>query len=177
MGASACVFLMLLALALGWYSRPAATTSAASVWNTSAIEATLATVRVTEVDPMHAAVLFLYDMDNRTNTDYHLIKGPNVVIMSRLKATDSLGADQPADIESSAFLPAGNRARVAVQVVQPFAWPSQKDAAAERSFRDLVANQIVGLRGFVLFDEAARYQIELPVDLPELQPLTAAKPQ
>jgi hypothetical protein len=113
-------------------------------------------------------------LDNHTNTDYTLTKGPNVVVMSRLDAGGSLSSDDPAAIESSAFLPAGNRARVALQIVQPFSWPSQKDAAAERSFRDLVAARVAGLRGFVLFDQAARYQIELPAELPELQQSSVA---
>jgi hypothetical protein len=171
LGTLGCVLLLLLALIFGRYSRPAATTAAASAWNTQAIEGSLAGVRVTEIDPTHAAIVFLYDLDNRTDSDYRLVKGTNIVIMGRLKATDSLSSDQPADIESGAFLPAGNRARVSIEVVEPFAWPSQKDAAAERSFRELVVGQVAGLRGFVLFDQTARYQIELPVELPEpLQP-------
>jgi hypothetical protein len=175
-GTFACVFLLLLALILGRYSRPAtaAATTVASPWNTHAIEGALAGVRVQEVDSGHAAVVFLYDLDNRTSTDYRLAKGPNVVIMSRLKTSDSLSADDPADIESGAFLPAGNRARVAIEVVQPFAWPNQKDAAADRNFRDLVAGRVAGLRGFVLFDQAARYQIELPAELAGLQQSSAA---
>jgi len=131
-------------------------------------------VRVREVDTTHAAVVFLYDLDNRTDSDYRLTKGPDVVVMSRLKTTDSLSSDEPADIESSAFLPAGNRARVAIEVLQPFAWPSQKDAAADRNFRDLVAGRVADLRAFVIFDQAARYQIELPAVLPELQQSSAA---
>lgn len=173
-GTGACIFLLLLALIVGRYSRPAVTTAAASPWNTHAIEGALAGVRVAEVDPSHAAVIFLYDLDNHTSSDYRLDKGPSLVIMSRLKTSDSLSSDVPADIESGAFLPAGNRARVAIAVQQPFTWPSQKDAAAERSFRDLVDNQVAGLRGFVLFDQTARYQIELPAQLPEMQQSSAA---
>jgi hypothetical protein len=173
-GTFACVFLLLLALIVGRYSRPASTKAAANPWNTHAIEGALSGVRVREVDATHAAVVFLYDLDNRTDTDYRLTKGPDVVVMSRLKTTDSLSSDEPADIESSAFLPAGNRARVAIEVLQPFAWPSQKDAAADRNFRDLVAGRVADLRGFVVFDQAARYQIELPAALPELQQSSAA---
>jgi len=173
-GTFACVFLLLLALIVGRYSRPASTKTAASPWSTHAIEGTLAGVRVREVDTTHAAVVFLYDLDNRTDSDYRLTKGPDVVVMSRLKTTDSLSSDEPADIESSAFLPAGNRARVAIEVLQPFAWPSQKDAAADRNFRDLVAGRVADLRAFVIFDQAARYQIELPAVLPELQQSSAA---
>jgi hypothetical protein len=173
-GTIVCATLLVLAVAVGRYSRPSTAASASSPWNPHAIEGTLAGVHVSEIDPTHAAVVFLYDLDNRTGSDYKLSKGPNIVIMSRLKSTNSLSSDDPADIESSAFLPAGNRARIALQVVQPFSWPSRKDAAAEKNFRDLVAGRVAGLRGFVLFDQASRYQIELPAEIPELEQSTAS---
>jgi hypothetical protein len=173
-GTIVCAILLVLALVVGRYSRPSTATSASSPWNAHAIEGTLAGIRVSEIDPAHAAVVFLYDLDNRTGGDYTLSKGSDIVIMSRLKSGNSLSSDDPATIQSSAFLPAGNRARVALQIVQPFSWPSQKDAAADGNFRDLVAGRVAGLRGFVLFDQASRYQIELPAELPELEQSSAA---
>ena len=178
-GTFGCVFLLPLALILGRYSRASSSTSgasAASPWNTYAIEGTLAGVRVREVDAAHAAVVFLYDLDNRTSADYRFAKGPDVVIMSRLKTSESLSSDAVADIETGAFLPAGNRARVALEVVQPFTWPAQKDDKAERNFRELIAGQVAGLRGFVLFDQGSRYQIELPAEIPDLQTSAAVRP-
>ena len=40
------------------------------------------------------------------------------------------------------------------------------DAASQVRIRDLVAGELVDVDGFVLFDEEARYQIDLPGDRP-----------
>jgi hypothetical protein len=141
----------------------------ASGWNSRAIEGTLAGVRVREVDPGHAAVVFLYDLDNRTDTDYRLSSGPNVVIMSRLQPNGSFSSEQQVSLDSAAFVPAKNRTRISLEVNHPFDWPAQKDAAAERQLRQFVADQVSGLQGFVLFDQATRYQIELATSSPEVQ--------
>jgi hypothetical protein len=141
----------------------------ANGWNSSAIESTLAGVRVREVDPAHAAVVFLYDLDNRTDTDYRLASGPNVVIMSRLQPSGSLSSDQQVSLDSAAFVPAKNRTRISLEVSHPFDWPAQRDAAAERQLRQFVADEVSGLQGFVLFDQESRYQIELATTSPEPQ--------
>jgi hypothetical protein len=140
-----------------------------SAWNTHAIESTLNGVQVREIDPNHAAVILVYDLDNKTNSDYRLEKGPSVAIMSRLKPGGVLSADPQVSVDTTAFLPAGNRTRVALEIDTPFSWPARRDAAAERSFRQLVAIELEGVNGFVLFDESKRYQIELPTVLPHLR--------
>jgi hypothetical protein len=138
-------------------------------WDSRAIESTFAGVRVREIDPTHASVVFFYDLDNKTDSDYRLATGPNVVIMSRLRADGSLSSDQPVALDSAAFVPAKNRTRIAVEVRYPFDWPPQRDASADRQIRQLVADQVVGLNGFVLFDQSTRYQIELATVAPEFR--------
>lgn len=161
-----CLLLLLLLSFLGklpkWATR-------AAPWNASAIQATFAGVRVQEIDSSHAAVLLSYDLENKTDTDYRLTNGPNVVIMSRLAADGMLSSDRPVNLESSAFVPARNRTRITLELARSFAWPVQKDAAADQSFRQLVASQVSGLTGFVLFDQTARHQIELPTISPQLE--------
>src|SRR5450755_4276615 len=84
---ASCGFLLLLILVFGKFSRPVSSTPAsANPWNSSAVESTLSGVRVKEIDPTHAAVMFFYDLDNKTDTDYRLANGPDVVIMSRLQS-------------------------------------------------------------------------------------------
>jgi hypothetical protein len=146
-------------------------------WNSVAVESTLAGVRVRELDATHAAVVFSYDLDNRTDTDYRLSSGANVVIMSRLQPNGSLSSDQQVSLDSPAFVPARNRTRIALEMRQPFDWPAQRDAAAERQVRQLVADEVAGLQGFVLFDQSTRYQIELATVSPELQqaPISTAQ--
>jgi len=146
-------------------------------WDARAIHATFAGVRVQEVDPTHAAVLLSYDLENRTDADYHLTSGPNVVIMGRLAADGTLSADRPASLESSAFVPARSRTRITLELNRQFAWPAQKDSVAEQSIRQLVSSQVTGLSGFVLFDQTARYQIELPAPSAEPEHLPVASRQ
>jgi hypothetical protein len=139
----------------------------AGPWNTHAIESTLNGIQVREIDSSHAAVILVYDLDNHTDSDYRLEKGPSVAIMSRLEPGGVLSTDPQVSVDSTAFLPAGNRTRIALEIDTPFSWPLRRDAAAERSFRQLVAAELEGVNGFVLFDESKRYQIELPTVLPQ----------
>jgi hypothetical protein len=153
------------------------TDGAPSSWNSGAIHGTLAAVRVRELDPTHAAVIFFYDLENRTDSDYRLSSGPNVVIMSRLQSSGILSSDQPISLDAAAFVPAKNRTRIALEITHAFEWPTQRDAAAERQLRQFVADEVSGLSGFVLFDQGTRYQIELATSTPELQTESAASTQ
>jgi hypothetical protein len=146
-------------------------------WNSAAIRGTLAAVRVRELDPTHAAVIFFYDLDNRTDTDYRLSNGPNVVIMSRLQSSGILSSDQQITLDAAAFVPAKNRTRIALEISHAFEWPAQRDQAAERQLRQFVSSEVSGLAGFVLFDQGTRYQIELATSSPELATGSAASTQ
>jgi len=147
-------------------SRRSNSRQAATTWNTHAIESTLNGIQVREIDHGHAAVILVYDLDNRTDSDYTLEKGPSVAVMSRLKPSGVLSTDPQVSVDSSTFLPAGNRTRIALEIDTRFNWPPRRDAAAEHSFRQLVAAELEGVNGFVLFDQSKRYQIELPTVLP-----------
>ena len=161
-GAAACGLLVGLAWMLGKFSRGWLSAAEATPWNSKAIGATLAGIQVKEVDSAHAAVVFFYDLDNKTDRDYRLANGPGVVIMSRLRSNSSLVSNDQTSPSSAAFVPARDRTRIALAVARPFDWPAHRDAVAEGEFRQLAASQVAGLAGFVLFDQADRYQIELP---------------
>ncbi|HTZ99738.1 MAG TPA: hypothetical protein VMB02_05365 [Candidatus Aquilonibacter sp.] len=164
----ACVGLLAFAIAsakLG--SRRLA--SAPGAWNSQAIEGTPAGIRVQEIDPTHAAVIFLYDLDNKTDTDYRLDKGPDVVVMTRLKSGGTLSGDEPVSLDSGAFVPARNRTRIALEVNHVFHWPGQRGAYAERAFDQLVAGDVSGIAGFVLFDQTNRYEIDFPGAWPQAE--------
>ena len=170
-GLIACALLLLLMVMMRSSARsdtsdiPAKQTQP---WNSQAIEGAPAGIRVQEIDPTHAAVIFLYDLDNRTDTDYHLAKGPNVVVMSRLKSGGALNAEEPVTLDSEAFVPARHRTRIALAVNHLFSWPGQGSAYAERQFNQLVAGDVAGVAGFVLFDQANRYEIDFPAAWPEI---------
>ena len=176
MGAVTCALLVSFAVLLGRFVRGRPAAAPASPWNVGAMEATLAGIQVKEVDSAHAAILFSYDLDNKTDRDYSLASGPNVVIMSRLRSDGSLVTNEQASLSSTAFVPARNRARIALVLTQPFPWPAQRDAAADETFRQLVTGKIAPLSAFVLFDQANRYQIELPAALPRAAEVVGTAP-
>jgi hypothetical protein len=146
----------------------------AATWNASAIESTFAGVRVKEVDATHAGLIFSYDLDNNTDTDYQMTKGPNTVVMTRLKSDGSLSSDEPVELNNSVFLPARNRTRISVEVTRNFNWPtgmgiSQIGPVNQEKFRKLVTQEVANVSGFVLFDQTSHFQIELPGGWGELQ--------
>ena len=150
---------------------PAAT--AAPVWNASAVQSSFAGVQVKEVDATHAALIFSYDLDNNTDVDYRLAKGPATVVMTRLKSSGSVSSEEPVELDNSVFLPARNRTRIAVEVTRNFNWPTglpgtQIGPVNQEKFRGLVAQEVANLSGFVVFDQATHFQIELPGGWPEL---------
>jgi len=150
-----------------------------SPWNSSAIQSTFAGAQVQEADPAHATVVFFFDLDNNTDTDYRFAKGPGTVVMTRLKSNGSLSSEQPIELNNSVFLPARNRTRIAVQVTHPFNWPSglpggQIGPVNQLKFRQFVADEVANLSGFVMFDTATHFQIELPGGWQELQPSASA---
>ena len=113
---STCALLILLVVIFSRPQRVASSQAQVNPWNSLAIESTLVGVRVREVDPTHAAVVFLYDLSNQTDTDYQLASGPNLLIMSRLEPGGSLSSDRQASLTSVGFVPAKNRTRIALEI-------------------------------------------------------------
>jgi hypothetical protein len=133
----------------------------AQEWDSASVRATFAGVQVREVDPSNADVVFYYELENRTDRDYQIQTGPSVRLMSRLKTDGSLAADGRAHLADSAFVPVANRTRIAIEIPRAFAWGGQNDGASDEKLRALVQQETADIQGFVLFDSASRYQIEL----------------
>src|ERR1700723_952992 len=89
--------------------------SAAPVWNASAVQSSFAGVQVKEVDATHAALIFSYDLDNNTDTDYRVATGPTTVVMTRLKSNGSVSSEEPVGLSNSIFLPARNRTHISLE--------------------------------------------------------------
>ncbi len=130
-------------------------------WNAGAIRATFAAVEVHQVNSANAAIFFYYDVENNSGSDYQLDAGQNLRLMSRLKSDGSLVSDKRTRLADNVFVPVSNRTRIGIELDCPFAWPSQKDSAADGKIRALVSEQTSNLRGFVLFDSNSRFEIEL----------------
>ena len=171
MGLVACAIILLLISILGRFVTLKSPATPVGAWNSGAIEATCAGIRVREIDSTHAAVSFLYDLDNKTDTDYRLVKGPGIVIMDRLDGGGALRRDELVGLDSTAFVPARNRTRIALEITHSFNWPAGRDA--DHELNQLVAGDLGGLLGFVLFDQTGRYQIELPTASPDVPPAPA----
>lgn len=150
-----------------------------SPWNSGAIQSTFAGVQVQQADAAHATLVFSFDLDNNTDTDYRFPKGPGTIVMTRLKSNGSLSSAEPIELDNSVFLPARNRTRIEVQVKRPFNWPAglpetQIGPINQVKFRQLVTDEVANLSGFVMFDTATHFQIELPGGWQELQPSASA---
>ncbi len=138
-------------------------------WNSGAIRSSFSGIEVREIDPTHAEVVFSYDLENTTGSDYRLASGPNVALVARFKSDGSLRAPDAIRIDDSVFLPARSHAHVALKASRLFNWPSQMvlgqvGPITQDRFRSLVSNEVSNVQEFVLFDEAARYKIEFPGD-------------
>ncbi|MGB0035045.1 MAG: hypothetical protein WBP79_06185 [Candidatus Acidiferrales bacterium] len=131
-------------------------------WNTDAIKCTFVGIQVREIDATNAAVVFFYDLQNNTDFDYHVGNEPNIYFMSRLKSDGSLSSDKQIKLDHAAFVPARNRTRIGLEISRPFAWPGQAGNASEEKLRELVNHEVANLDGFTMFDNASRFQIELP---------------
>jgi hypothetical protein len=138
-------------------------------WNSGAIRSSFSGIQVREIDPTHAEVVFSYDLENTTGSDYRLASGPNAALVAQFKSDGSLRAPDAVRIDDSVFLPARGHGQVALKASRPFNWPSQMvwgqvGPITQDRFRSLVNNEVSNVQEFVLFDQAARYKIEFPAD-------------
>jgi hypothetical protein len=173
------IFAILLAL-LGYLVVPliprqeTQTAAPAPAWNPGALRAEPSGIQIREIDPNHAAVVFSYDLDNQTDADYQMAKGPSTVIMTRLKSDGTLAPNDNLHLDNSIFVPAHNRTRISFSVTEAFRWPSgmaleHMGPINQDKYRALVGQQVGGASGFVLFDQTAHYQVELPGGWQDLQ--------
>ena len=138
-------------------------------WNREAIKATYVASQLKETDKAHSTLTLSYDLENNTDSDYRLNAAPEVLILSKLKADGSLSQQEPLRLSYPLFLPAKQRARLAIEMTQPFAWPAEEDAAYVDKLREFVKQRLANVGEFVLFDQASRTEIKLPGAWQELQ--------
>ncbi len=159
---SAGVLTFVILVIFGRGPHRGATAISPKPWNADAIKGSFVQLQVREIDRTKSAIVFYYDLENNTGTDYRLEDGPNLAFMLRLKPDGSLVADPGIKLSEAAVLRAGTQTRVALQLVRPFTWPARMDAVATTKFRQFVVSAVENLDGFVMFDQAAHYRIELP---------------
>jgi hypothetical protein len=145
-------------------------------WNSSAITATYVGTQLRQFDSGSAALYLAYEVQNHTDSDYRLADGPQALVMTRLRADGSLSSQQQVRLSYPTFLPARQRARVALEILSPFGWPAENDAVFQDKLRDFVNQRLADAQSFVLFDQADRFQIEFPSGWQELK-LASALPR
>jgi hypothetical protein len=168
-------FLVVLALAaVVFYAR--SNGAGPKPWNSSAITATYVGTQLRQLDSGSAALYLAYEVQNHTDSDYRLADGPQALVMTRLRADGSLSSQQQVRLSYPTFLPARQRARVALEILSPFGWPAENDAVFQDKLRDFVNQRLADAQSFVLFDQADRFQIEFPSGWQELK-LASALPR
>ncbi len=170
---SAGVVLLLAILTLGrpLFKNPPEETHTRTGWNREGIKARYVAAQLREADKAHSSLILSYDLSNQTDLDYRLSDGTGVVIMSRLKGDGSLSQEESIHLSYPVFLPARQRARLAIEISRAFPWP-REDSRYEEKLKEFVKQRLGDIRGFVLFDEASHNQIDLPAVWPELQDKT-----
>jgi hypothetical protein len=166
--------LALVVTAIVLYFHPVAKTQ--KPWNSTAITATYVGAQLRQLDSGNASLFLAYEVQNHTDSDYQLADGPTALVMSRLRADGSLTSQQPVRLSYPTFLPARQRARVALEVPAPFNWPGDNDPEFQDKLRDFVNQKLADVQAFVLFDQADRFDIEFPSGWQELK-LASALPR
>jgi hypothetical protein len=142
---------------------------ASKSWNQEQIEAAYVGCQFREVDGMHSSLTVTYDLKNNSRLDYRLAEGPDVVVMSKLQSNGILSQEEPVRLGYPVFLPAGQRARLAIEITRNFAWPAENDPQYADKLKDFVKQRLQGVGEFVVFDGAHHLQIELPGAWQEIQ--------
>jgi hypothetical protein len=131
-------------------------------WDSDAISATYMGAQLRETSASDAVLFLAYELQNNTNKDYRLSDGPGYVVMSRVKPDGSLSSQEPVQLSYATFLPAHQRARIALEIQRPFRWPADNDPLLSKELTDFVTQKLSDVDGFVLFDQADRCEIDLP---------------
>ena len=173
-GAAGVVFLLTI-WAFGGTSVTPQPQEAPKNWNRSGVRAVYMGTQLRQVDKTHASLILSYDLSNLASVDYRLNDGSGVVIMSRLKSDGSLSQEQRIRLSYPVFLPAGQRAHLAIEIPREFAWPKD-DSHHDEKLKDFVVQTLAPVRGFVLFDDTSHSQFDLPAGWPDLQGTEPTRP-
>jgi len=131
-------------------------------WNSTAVMATYEGAEMKEVDAANARIFLIYELANTAGSDCRLASSGSV-IMTRGRNDGGLAAQPNAHLSADAVVPAGQRARVQIEIDAPFAWPAVSDpAVVQDQLKRFVNQTLSGVQEFDLFDQADRFQIQFP---------------
>ena len=90
-----------------------------------------------------------------------LIRRHSPAVAARTAHTDQRRGSGPHCVGAALAL-RRQHARLAVEITEPFDWPSDADSSSIEKLRDFVKQRLQNVGEFVLFDEANHRQLELP---------------
>jgi hypothetical protein len=161
-GVAFAVVFAMIASGHTWYlSRP-------TPWNTRAVTANYGSLEFS-MKPANVVITFIYDLENKTDSNYKIAERPDLVIMAKLADGDVLskrfGDFQTADVvlDAPAFIPAKSKARMALSV--SYKYPDDFGSTDRRDpniVATCVENRLRELSGVVIFDPFTHYRIDLP---------------
>jgi N-acetylmuramoyl-L-alanine amidase len=139
-------------------------------WNEKAITATYVGAQFREISSKSGTLFLAYSVQNHTDLDYRLANGPSVVLMSRLKPSGALSSQQEIRLSYPTFLPARQKARIALEITYILGRPAENDPFSQDRQNKLgeLFERLTSVQSFVLFDQDNRLQIEFPDAWPEL---------
>ena len=164
------MFLVLLAGGVFWYTtRP----QPVKPWNQEALKSEYYRLDISDPpDGIDCATKkcfkFLYNVTNKTDTDYKLSSETGLTMMTKLEDSKSLTSSKgDLHLATPAFIPSKQTVRVEL-IFPSYGFdkpePSYDDDKARIEFRKametFVRTKLPNLDGFVVFDEGNRYQIE-----------------
>ncbi|MDP9263858.1 MAG: hypothetical protein M3O85_06005 [Acidobacteriota bacterium] len=115
-------------------------------------------------------IAFYYTLQNNTDLDYKVLDGTFVSIGGKLAKQNSLSILDQKFVKGDfpIFVPAHGRARFSISVAYEYPIREKADPSDDESYNyhtelsKFVVKQMGNLDGFVMFDEATRYQVIFP---------------
>ncbi len=148
---------------IAWYS------SCPKPWNSGAIKARFASLEVTTgLDNL--PVMFEYDLENKSATNYTVGNGSGLVVMATLAQGNILSeafgqspASSSVSVSGPSFIPPKGVGRITVRVV--YDYPpgfTPNDKSNMNKVEKYVGRRLDEISGYALFDKSNDYRIDLP---------------
>src|SRR5437660_12737294 len=141
----------------------------AAAWSQKPISAGYIGSQLKQIDKTRSSLIISYELENNTDSDYHLAEGPGLEILSKLKTDGKCSQEQPIRLAYPVFLPAKQHARLAIEITQPFNWPVEDNPAYIDKLREFVRQRLANVHEYVLFDQSSPTEAKLPGVWQELQ--------
>jgi hypothetical protein len=154
---------IIIGACLWWTSRPIKP----KPWNSKAITASFERL-MTEGD--ENTYVFVYTLQNNTDFDYRVTGATELHLAAKLRQQNEFSFDDSQNLTTDypIYVPAMSRVRFRLHVKYPYPVKENLDASEDEkadwytNICRYVVKELSNLNGFVIVDDAERYQIDLP---------------